>query len=279
MVALISILAAIALPQYKIAIIQAQEATLRENLFRFRDLIDQYQADKGKYPASLEALVQEGYLRQDPRGPHHAGRRLAGRVRGARPRPSGGGPGVFDVKSTSGRRLAGRDALQRMVRHGAAFHGARARPGGGLLLVLLLRLRRAATPTARAEGGEGGELGHGGGPPHRGRSRRSPDNIGYKIALENARIRGQPLPLRRRRSKALAAQDLDKAADELEIAVKYDGGNKSAADDLAIVRKQDPQARRREAAPRRLRGHEGPQRSSSGCPCPCSRRGARSPSP
>ena len=44
-VALVAILAAIALPQYKIAIIQAQEATLRENLFRFRDLIDQYQAD------------------------------------------------------------------------------------------------------------------------------------------------------------------------------------------------------------------------------------------
>ena len=69
MVALISILAAIALPQYKVAIIQAKEATLRENLFRFRDLIDQYQADKGKYPASLETLVQEGYLRKLPEDP------------------------------------------------------------------------------------------------------------------------------------------------------------------------------------------------------------------
>ena len=57
-VAIIGILAAIALPNYKAAILQAKEAVLKEDLFRFRDLIDQYYADKGKYPASLEALVR-----------------------------------------------------------------------------------------------------------------------------------------------------------------------------------------------------------------------------
>ena len=66
---------------------------------------------------------------------------------------------------------------------------------------------------------------------------KSPDDIGYKIALEDTRIRASRFHYAEAR-KALAAQDLDKAADELDIAVKYDGGNKSASDDLAIVRKR-----------------------------------------
>jgi general secretion pathway protein G len=68
-VSILGILAAIALPNYKSAIVQAKEAVLREDLYRFRDLIDQYQADKGHYPASLEALVSDGYLRKIPNDP------------------------------------------------------------------------------------------------------------------------------------------------------------------------------------------------------------------
>ena len=49
-VSILGILAAIALPNYKQAIIQAKEAVLREDLYRFRDLIDQYYADKGELP-------------------------------------------------------------------------------------------------------------------------------------------------------------------------------------------------------------------------------------
>lgn len=101
-VALISILAAIALPQYKVAIIQAQEATLRENLFRFRDLIDQYQADKGRYPASLEALVQEGYLRKIPDDPITKAADWEAVYAELDPDRPGDVPGVFDVKSRSG---------------------------------------------------------------------------------------------------------------------------------------------------------------------------------
>ena len=52
-IAVIGILASIALPNYKVAIIQAKEAVLKEDLYRFRDLIDQYFADKGEYPPSL----------------------------------------------------------------------------------------------------------------------------------------------------------------------------------------------------------------------------------
>src|SRR5215208_2228305 len=68
-VAIMSILVAIALPNYKVAITQSKEAVLREDLYRFRDLIDQYYADKGKYPEALETLVADGYMRKIPVDP------------------------------------------------------------------------------------------------------------------------------------------------------------------------------------------------------------------
>jgi general secretion pathway protein G len=68
-VSILGILAAIALPNYKQSIVMAKEAVLREDLYRFRDLIDQYHADKGRYPESLEALVTDGYLRKIPNDP------------------------------------------------------------------------------------------------------------------------------------------------------------------------------------------------------------------
>jgi len=68
-VSMLAILAAVALPQFKASVIQAREAVLKEDLFQFRDLIDQYQADKGHYPESLETLVEAGYLRKIPKDP------------------------------------------------------------------------------------------------------------------------------------------------------------------------------------------------------------------
>lgn len=68
-VAVIGILVSIALPNYRVALMQSREAVLKEDLYRFRDLIDQYYADKGKYPASLEALIEDGYLKKMPNDP------------------------------------------------------------------------------------------------------------------------------------------------------------------------------------------------------------------
>ena len=68
-ISLIMILASVAMNQYSTSIRAAQEATLKTNLFRMRDAIDQYFADKGQYPASIQALVSEGYLRAVPLDP------------------------------------------------------------------------------------------------------------------------------------------------------------------------------------------------------------------
>jgi general secretion pathway protein D len=81
---------------------------------------------------------------------------------------------------------------------------------------------------------------------------KSPENIGYKIALENARVQASRMHYAEAR-KALAADDLDHAAEELDVASKYDAGNKSAADDLVIVREK---IRKREAQKNRLADFE-----------------------
>ena len=66
---MIGILVGLALPEYRHAVKKAKESALKEDLFQFRKLIDQYFSDKGKYPLSLQALVDEGYLRKIPADP------------------------------------------------------------------------------------------------------------------------------------------------------------------------------------------------------------------
>lgn len=68
-VTIIVILASLGMAQYRQSVVRAREAVLKEDLFRMRDAIDQFYADKNQYPASLEDLVSEGYLREVPVDP------------------------------------------------------------------------------------------------------------------------------------------------------------------------------------------------------------------
>jgi general secretion pathway protein G len=68
-IAIIGILATIAMPALKNVPLRANEGVLKTNLRSLRDVIDQHYGDKGKYPTSLEALVDEGYLRKIPIDP------------------------------------------------------------------------------------------------------------------------------------------------------------------------------------------------------------------
>jgi general secretion pathway protein G len=67
--ALIGILVGLGLPQYKTATTRAREAVLKEDLHLMRTLIRQYYSDKGKYPASLQTLMDEEYLYKIPVDP------------------------------------------------------------------------------------------------------------------------------------------------------------------------------------------------------------------
>lgn len=68
-IALIGILVAIAMPQLLNQPRRAREAVLKTNLTAIRDTLDQYHADKGHFPTSLETLVDEHYLRKVPEDP------------------------------------------------------------------------------------------------------------------------------------------------------------------------------------------------------------------
>jgi general secretion pathway protein G len=107
---LISVLAAMGMVQHRNSVLKAQEATLVTDLFHMRDAIDQYYADKGKYPASLDALVSEGYLRKIPDDPITKSADSWQTVP-AEPDPGNPAaePGIYDVKSgAQGTSLDGR---------------------------------------------------------------------------------------------------------------------------------------------------------------------------
>ena len=67
--AIIGVLTAIVAPSVMAALTRAREATLLQDLKVMRKLIDDYYSDKGAFPPSLQALVDQGYLRALPRDP------------------------------------------------------------------------------------------------------------------------------------------------------------------------------------------------------------------
>jgi len=68
-ISIISILATMALPSFQKQLVRAKETNLRRSLFIMRDTIDQYFADHGRYPGSLQDLETEKYIRQIPMDP------------------------------------------------------------------------------------------------------------------------------------------------------------------------------------------------------------------
>jgi len=99
-ISIIIILAAVALPQYQKTIMHARETVLRDDLFRMRSLIDQYSADKGKLPQSLDDLVSSGYMREVPTDPITE-QKDWNIVTGDDPYSTEGGSGVIDIHSSS----------------------------------------------------------------------------------------------------------------------------------------------------------------------------------
>jgi general secretion pathway protein G len=68
-VAIIGILATIAVPAMRTAPQRARESALKEDLFTLRSCLDQFHADRGRYPSSLDEIVSLGYLRSVPVDP------------------------------------------------------------------------------------------------------------------------------------------------------------------------------------------------------------------
>ena len=101
---LIVVLAGIGLAMHTNAQTRAREAVLKEDLFRMRDAIDQYYADKNEYPPALDALVTNRYLRAIPVDPFtnsaDTWQTTMSEMDASNPSAQ---PGIFDVKSGSDR--------------------------------------------------------------------------------------------------------------------------------------------------------------------------------
>ena len=115
-VTLVVVLAGIGMSTYSTSVRRAKEAVLAEDLFRMRDAIDQYNADKGTYPPDLSALVTDGYMRQIPKDPFTESAETWQIVM-SEPDPANpnAAPGVYDVKSGAEGTGDGRAAVRGVV--------------------------------------------------------------------------------------------------------------------------------------------------------------------
>src|ERR1043165_4421577 len=99
-ISIIIILASITLPQYQRTIMHTRETVLKDDLRKMRSMIDQFGADKGRLPQSLEDLVNEGYMREVPIDPF-TGQKDWAITTGEDPNSSEGEQGMTDVHSAS----------------------------------------------------------------------------------------------------------------------------------------------------------------------------------
>ena len=99
-ISVIIILAAITLPQYQKTIMHTRETVLKDDLRKMRSLIDQFAADKGRLPQSLDELVSEGYMREVPNDPF-TGQKDWAITTGEDPNSLSGESGITDVHSAS----------------------------------------------------------------------------------------------------------------------------------------------------------------------------------
>src|SRR5258707_15595788 len=99
--AMISILLGVMIPVYKLHILHANEAVLKQDLYHMRTAIDQYTQDKGKAPQELNDIVTAGYLHAIPKDPftHAADWQVV--QEDVLESVDQTAPGISDVKSTS----------------------------------------------------------------------------------------------------------------------------------------------------------------------------------
>ena len=97
---IIVILSSMAIVQYRHSVVLAKEGVLKDDLFKMRDAIDQYYADKNQYPSALDVLASDGYLRALPKDPF-TNSTSTWQAIPAEPDPANPAaePGVYDVKS------------------------------------------------------------------------------------------------------------------------------------------------------------------------------------
>jgi len=100
-ISLILILISIAVPAYNRAILRAKEATLRQDLFTLRDVVQQFTLDKQKAPQTLDDVKQAGYIRDIPIDPFTGEANWTLDMEDALLAVDQQEPGIWDIHSSS----------------------------------------------------------------------------------------------------------------------------------------------------------------------------------
>jgi len=96
---IIAILVSLAIPAYQAVLLRAKESVLKTNLHSMRRQIEEFAADRGRYPESLQELVEKGYLREIPLDPITNSRETWVTVEEEQALSGDEKPGIKDVKS------------------------------------------------------------------------------------------------------------------------------------------------------------------------------------
>ena len=100
-VAIVGILVTLAIPNFQQSAMKAKETALKQNLFTMRAVLDQYYADRGDYPDSLESLVEGKYLRSIPVDPFTKSSTTWTEIYEEQEEGDDSPAGVYDIKSGS----------------------------------------------------------------------------------------------------------------------------------------------------------------------------------
>ena len=100
-VAIVGILVSLAIPNFQQSAMKAKEIALKQNLFTMRAVLDQYYADRGDYPESLDSLVEAQYLRSIPMDPFTKSSTTWAEIYEEQEEGDDSPAGVYDIKSGS----------------------------------------------------------------------------------------------------------------------------------------------------------------------------------
>jgi len=100
-VAIVGILVTLAIPTFQQSAVKAREAALKQNLFTMRAVIDQFYADRGDYPLSLDELVEAKYIRDIPVDPFTRSSTTWNTIYEDQEEGDDSPAGIYDIKSGS----------------------------------------------------------------------------------------------------------------------------------------------------------------------------------
>lgn len=99
---IIALLSTVGIVGYRHSTKLSKESVLKENLFQIRHALEQYHADRSRYPTSLAQLRDKGYVREIPKDPMtNSSETWRTEMESADPDQPDAEPGIWNVRSGS----------------------------------------------------------------------------------------------------------------------------------------------------------------------------------